>query len=121
MIRKFAPIALAIASAVIAPAAFAQSAGTWTVGIGAHNVAPDGNNGTIAAGTLEADVGDSVRPTVTLEYFIRDNLGIEVLAAWPFQHDISIQVEPVYSGDPEFRKAGLALRIVYTESGVAVG
>jgi len=27
-----------------------------------------------------------------------------------FQHDISIQVEPVYSGDAEFRKAGLALR-----------
>ena len=27
-----------------------------------------------------------------------------------FEHDISIQVEPVYSGDPEFRKAGLALR-----------
>jgi len=27
-----------------------------------------------------------------------------------FQHDISIQVEPVYSGDREFRKAGLALR-----------
>jgi murein tripeptide amidase MpaA len=27
-----------------------------------------------------------------------------------FQHDVSIQVEPVYSGDPEFRQAGLALR-----------
>jgi hypothetical protein len=27
-----------------------------------------------------------------------------------FQHDVSVQVEPVYSGDPEFRKAGLALR-----------
>jgi len=27
-----------------------------------------------------------------------------------FQHDVSIQVEPVYSGDLEFRKAGLALR-----------
>ncbi|KQQ87135.1 M14 family metallopeptidase [Massilia sp. Leaf139] len=27
-----------------------------------------------------------------------------------FQHDVSIQVEPVYSSDPEFRKAGLALR-----------
>ena len=27
-----------------------------------------------------------------------------------FQHDIPIQVEPVYSGDTEFRKAGLALR-----------
>jgi murein tripeptide amidase MpaA len=27
-----------------------------------------------------------------------------------FQHDVSIQVEPVNSGDQEFRKAGLALR-----------
>ena len=27
-----------------------------------------------------------------------------------FQHDVSIQVEPVYSGDPAFRQAGLALR-----------
>ena len=27
-----------------------------------------------------------------------------------FQHDVSIQVEPVYSADPELRKAGLALR-----------
>jgi hypothetical protein len=27
-----------------------------------------------------------------------------------FEHDVSIQVEPVYSGDPQFRKAGLALR-----------
>jgi hypothetical protein len=27
-----------------------------------------------------------------------------------FEHDVSIQVEPVYSGDPELRQAGLALR-----------
>jgi murein tripeptide amidase MpaA len=27
-----------------------------------------------------------------------------------FQHDVSIQVEPVYSGDPDFRKTGQALR-----------
>lgn len=27
-----------------------------------------------------------------------------------FQHDVSIQVEPVYSGDPEFREIGRALR-----------
>ncbi len=27
-----------------------------------------------------------------------------------FQHDVSIQVEPVYSGDPQMQKAGLALR-----------
>lgn len=27
-----------------------------------------------------------------------------------FEHDVSIQVDPVYSGDPQFRKTGLALR-----------
>jgi hypothetical protein len=27
-----------------------------------------------------------------------------------FEHDVSIQVEPVYSGDAQFRKAGVALR-----------
>lgn len=116
MIRKLAPIALAIASAMIAPAAFAQSAGTWTVGIGAHNVAPDGNNGTIAAGTLEADVGDSVRPTVTLEYFIRDNLGIEVLAAWPFQHDISIKPTDPTIVNPAFSQVGTTKHLPPTVS-----
>jgi outer membrane protein len=36
------------------------------------------------------DVGSNVRPTITGEYFLKDNLGVEVLAALPFQHDISV-------------------------------
>ena len=39
------------------------------------------------------EVGSSVRPTITAEYFIRDNLGLEVLASLPFQHDIDILAE----------------------------
>jgi outer membrane protein len=35
-------------------------------------------------------VGDSLRPSVMLEYFVADNLGIEVLAAWPFSHDVEL-------------------------------
>ena len=86
-------IALAAALALAATPALAQSAGSWTVGIGAHNVAPKSDNGTLTAtplGNLKMDVGSNVRPTITGEYFVKDNLGVEVLAALPFQHDISV-------------------------------
>ena len=90
---KTTRIALAAALALAASPALAQSAGTWTVGIGAHNVAPKSDNGTLVAtplGNLGMDIGSNARPTVTAEYFLRDNLGIEVIAALPFQHDISV-------------------------------
>ena len=90
---KTSRIALAALLALAATPAFAQSAGTWTVGIGAHNVAPKSNNGTLVGtplGNLGMDIGSNARPTVTAEYFLRDNLGIEVLAALPFQHDINV-------------------------------
>jgi outer membrane protein W len=54
---------------------------------------PKSDNGTLTAtplGNLKMDVGSNVRPTITGEYFVRDNLGVEVLAALPFQHDISV-------------------------------
>jgi outer membrane protein len=35
-------------------------------------------------------VDSDIKPTITFEYFVRDNLGIEVLAALPFKHDIAI-------------------------------
>lgn len=86
-------LVIASALALAAAPAFAQSAGSWTFGVGAHNVAPKSNNGTLTAtplGNLRMDVGDNARPTVTAEYFLKDNLGIEVLAALPFQHDIDV-------------------------------
>lgn len=90
---KATRLALAAVLALAATPALAQSAGTWTVGIGVHNVAPKSDNGTLTAtplGNLEMDVGSNVRPTITGEYFLKDNLGVEVLAALPFQHDISV-------------------------------
>lgn len=86
-------IALAAFLALAAAPALAQSAGQWTVGIGVHNVAPKSGNGTLTAtalGDLKMDIGSNARPTVTAEYFLADNLGIEVLAALPFQHDINV-------------------------------
>ena len=86
-------LALAVALGLSATPALAQTAGSWTVGVGAHNVAPKSDNGTLTAtplGNLKMDVGSNIRPTITAEYFVKDNLGIEVLAALPFQHDIAV-------------------------------
>jgi outer membrane protein len=77
--------------AVAALPALAQSAGDWTVGIGVHQVDPKSDNGKLAAGTLPLSVDSDAKPSVTFEYFVRDNLGIEVLAALPFKHDIAVK------------------------------
>lgn len=90
MFHRYAPLALALAFGGLAAPAFAQEAGDWTLGIGAHQVNPKSDNGSLSGGTLDVEVGSNVRPTITAEYFIRDNLGIEVLASLPFQHDINI-------------------------------
>ena len=66
----------------------AQSKGDWTLGLGIANVNPKSDNGDLVGGTVPTDIGDSTRPTITFEYFIRDNLGVEVLGALPFSHSI---------------------------------
>ncbi|MBW4707890.1 outer membrane beta-barrel protein [Roseobacter sp. YSTF-M11] len=76
------------ALALFAAPALAQSQGDWTIGLGLATINPKSGNGTLAGG--EADIGDDESITFTFEYFIRDNLGIELLAATPFEHDISI-------------------------------
>lgn len=91
MSRRFAPLALALALGGLAAPAFAQQAGEWTFSVGAHQVNPKSDNGKLAGGTVPIEVDSDARPTITAEYFVRDNLGIEVLAALPFDHDISIK------------------------------
>ena len=89
MKKTLIPIAIALAFGAAAPA-FAQSKGDWTLGVGVHQVNPKSDNGTLAGGTLPLDIDSDVKPTITFEYFLRDNLGLEVLAALPFQHDIAV-------------------------------
>ena len=108
--------ALASALAATATPALAQSKGDWTLGVGVHQVAPKSDNGRLAAGTLAVDVDRDIKPTITGEYFIADNLGIEILAALPFKHDINIdglgrvgsskQLPPVVSIQYHFNSQG---------------
>lgn len=79
---------VAALGAVAAPAAQAESSDNWVVRFGAHVVDPKSNNGTLAG--AKATVDSSVRPSASLEYMITPNLGVDLLAAWPFEHDVKL-------------------------------
>ncbi len=88
MTKKLAALTLSTALVALAAPALAQSQGDWTLGIGVGYLDPKSDNGTLAgaAATIDADT----RPIFTAEYFIRDNLGIELLAATPFKHTVAL-------------------------------
>ncbi|QOL80648.1 OmpW/AlkL family protein [Pseudooceanicola spongiae] len=74
--------------ALTGPAAMAQSKGDVTVGLGIGYVDPTSDNGTLAGSKLS--IGSDTQPTLTVEYFLTDTLGLELLAATPFTHDLSL-------------------------------
>ncbi len=88
MTNKLAALTLSTALVALAGPALAQSQGDWTVSFGVGYLDPKSDNGTLAG--FDAEVDDDTRPIFTVEYFIRDNLGIELLASTPFEHDITL-------------------------------
>ena len=91
---KLQSLVLAAATALTMTTAFAVPAGTWSVAAGAHYVDPKSDNGTLANSDLNlvanVDVDGDVRPTISGEYFIANNVGVELLAAIPFHHDFTL-------------------------------
>ncbi|WP_421704647.1 OmpW/AlkL family protein [Aliiroseovarius sp.] len=81
-----AKLAMSVAFVALAGPVAAQSAGDFTIGLGFASVAPKSDNGTVNA--AEATISENTQLSLTAEYFIRDNLGIEILAATPFSHNI---------------------------------
>lgn len=81
--------ATVLAALALAAPACAQSAGDMTLGFGLGYVKPNGTPGTLG-GTMVTDIGTSTRPTITFAYFLRDNIGLEVLGALPFKHAVSV-------------------------------
>lgn len=80
-------IAAAFGTVVTSPA-HADTNDNWVARFGVHAVDPKSNNGTLAG--ARASVDTSVRPTGSLEYMITPNIGVDLLAAWPFQHDVKL-------------------------------
>ena len=81
--------AIALALVVSAPLVHAQDP-DWIVKVGVHTVDPKSDNGTLAGGTLKSDVGSDVKPTITAEYLLAPEWGVEVLASLPWKHDVKL-------------------------------
>ncbi|WP_397544342.1 OmpW family outer membrane protein [Roseovarius salis] len=86
--KTLTALTLSTALAAFAAPAFAQSQGDMLLGLGAHGVLPTDDYSATLAGPIRVD--DNIRPTLTFEYFVADNIGLEVLAAWPFEHDVQL-------------------------------
>ena len=81
-VTKFALLSAAIVSA---PFAMAHEAGDMFVRGGLINVMPDESST-----GLDLGVGNDLQIGLTATYMYSDNVGIELLAATPFTHDVTL-------------------------------
>jgi outer membrane protein len=86
LLSTIAALAVTTAAPVLA-----QSAGDWTIGIGVINVNPDSDNGSISGGGPDFEIGSDTQLSLTAEYFFTSNIGLEILAATPFTHDVGVE------------------------------
>lgn len=73
--------------------ALAQSQGDWLVRLGVGYVSPDVDSSNLVFEDIEladyrVDVDANTRPIINFTYMATDNLGVELLAAWPFDHSV---------------------------------
>lgn len=88
IMKHITAFSLAALLASVAVPALAQEKGDFLLGLGLGWVEPTQESNTLAG---QIDVDGNLRPTITVEYFVADRIGIELLAAWPFQHDVNLQ------------------------------
>jgi len=90
MSRTFKLGILAAAVMAAAPAVQAYEAGDLIGRVGAATVAPDASSDPITnvAADARVDVDNDTQLGLTLSYMLTDQIGLGVLAATPFSHDI---------------------------------
>ena len=87
-------LALAATLGLAAPAT-AHEAGDWLVRVGGSLIDPASNNGRLDLTALDGgqqriDVDDKWGVTFNVTYMYTPNVGVEVLAALPYKHDINV-------------------------------
>ncbi|MCE1736682.1 outer membrane protein OmpW, partial [Enterobacter hormaechei] len=82
--------ALVLAAATLAPSlTFAHEAGDFLFRAGTATVRPHaGSDNVLGLGSF--DVNNNTQLGLTFGYMITDNIGVELLAATPFQHKVSL-------------------------------
>lgn len=84
-------VATALLSAGFTASVSAHQAGDIIVRAGAIVVAPN-ESSPVVANIAEFEVGNNTQLGLNFGYMLTDNIGIELLAATPFSHDISLGV-----------------------------
>lgn len=87
--RTFASALALVAALGVAVPASAHEAGDWLFRAGTSLVDPKSSNGSFGP-DLGIEVDDQVGVTFNVTYMYSANLGIEVLAALPYEHDIAV-------------------------------
>lgn len=91
--KKILSVALVAALAGGSLAAQAYEKGDMIIRLGATMVDPDADSDAInlpGVPTLRADVDDDTQLGIIPAWMITDKIGLELLAATPFEHDISV-------------------------------
>lgn len=109
------PFALVAAGMLLPAFAQAHEAGDWLFRLGGHVVDPKSNNGTLAGGALAVDVDSDFKPTLMVEYMVTDHLGVELIVAAPFKHDIKLNGD--YAGSTKHLPPTLSLQWHFNPTG----
>ncbi|MER2582117.1 MAG: OmpW family outer membrane protein [Candidatus Competibacter sp.] len=82
-------LAAALASGLMTGVAEAYQAGDWLVRAGVWGIYPKSDNLNLGP-NADINVDDSYSLGFNITYMATPNIGIELLGAWPFSHDISL-------------------------------
>jgi outer membrane protein len=102
--RKILSMAVIAVMAGASVAAQAYEEGDWIVRVGATTVAPNEDSDSIVIPTEPAtvlkgvDVDSDTQLGLIGAYMLTDNFGLELLAATPFKHDISVSGTGIEAG-----------------------
>ncbi|HEX5513712.1 MAG TPA: OmpW family outer membrane protein [Gammaproteobacteria bacterium] len=85
--------AAVVAGTVLVSHSALAAAGDWILRGGATLVAPNDDSGTVVVGGLgdtgsKVSVGNDVKPSFTVTYMVTDAIGVELLGAFPFEHEV---------------------------------
>ncbi len=90
--KKYSVVPAALAGCLVgaSPAALAVNQGDWLVRVGAAHVSPNDSSGGLTADpSIKVGVDSSTGLGLNLTYMVSPNIGVEVLGALPFKHDIT--------------------------------
>ena len=106
--KHITALTLAALMGTTAPA-LAQEKGDMLLGLGLGWIEPD-DGSTTTQGKIDAD--GALSPTITVEYFVADRVGIELLASWPFKHDLNLDGNEI--GETKHLPPTLSLQYYFT-------